>query len=476
MSRQMKNFADYFMQGMQMGAGWAEKWQAGQIASARNKIMQERNAAVDKRENAKLGLYGEQVRANAELAKARAFRALNPVAKGGKGGGAAPSDADAAALRKEAADRGIISAPPAPAPQQNVTNNYTNGDSDGGGTTDAAPPVEAGYGDDGMAKGGMVRPKRYAEGGIVGGMSLQEAQSYQGAAPREEASRSRPSASSAFSGAMASAAKYKPKEDKTETPKPEVVTPRGPVGSGAGGSYTTADVQSGGVLDTRYRAGGMVPPRSSDPSVHRGYRPKVRDEPARQWREPEDVTGQDERFISGAPRHVPQNDSGSWYAEGGAVQSQDLTQGYDYKAAEKERETQTQRAQTEQVAQTAQQAEEEQTSRSRRAGGAGSNFSSSFASSFDSGSANGATGSGGDSAGGVSGSGGVGGSATGGAGGSAAAGTSGDAGSDGSGTYRRGGRVRRFQSGGRVMEAIDTGTSGPGSGYGYRAAPPARRY
>ena len=43
--------------------------------------------------------------------------------------------------------------------------------------------------------------------------------------------------------------------------------------------------------------------------------------------------------------------------------------------------------------------------------------------------------------------------------------------------YRRGGAVRRFQSGGRVMEAaIDTGTSGPGSGYGYRAAPPSRGY
>jgi hypothetical protein len=89
------------------------------------------------------------------------------------------------------------------------------------------------------------------------------------------------------------------------------------------------------------------------------------------------------------------------------------------------------------------------------------------------GSAGGATGSGGDSTGGVSGTGGVGGSASDDAGGSAAAGVGGDDG----GTYRRGGRVRRFQSGGRVMEAaIDTGTSGPGSGYGYRAAPPARRY
>ena len=105
------------------------------------------------------------------------------------------------------------------------------------------------------------------------------------------------------------------------------MTATGPVGSGAGGSYTVADTQPGGVLDTRYRAGGAV----------------------------------------------------RRYAEGGPVQSQDLTQGYDYKAAEKERETQTQQAQTDQAVQATQQAEEERSTRSRSQGGAGSSFESAFA-------------------------------------------------------------------------------------------------
>lgn len=69
----------------------------------------------------------------------------------------------------------------------------------------------------------------------------------------------------------------------------------------------------------------------------------------------------------------------------------------------------------------------------------------------DSGSANGATGSGGDSTGGVSGSGGVGGAADGGAGGSAAAGTSGDAGGDG--TYKRGGTVDELLRQARSVKA-----------------------
>ena len=39
MSRQMKSFADYFMQGLQLGAGWAEKWQAGRSPRRATSIM-----------------------------------------------------------------------------------------------------------------------------------------------------------------------------------------------------------------------------------------------------------------------------------------------------------------------------------------------------------------------------------------------------------------------------------------------------
>ena len=144
MSRQMKTFADYFMQGMQLGAGWAEKWQAGEIAKEKNRIMNERYAAQDKRENAKLGLYGESVRANAELARARAHAALNPKARGGGGGGAASTPTDVSGLLKEANDQGIIATPPPvsqAAPNVTVVGSSSDGGSDGGAV--APPSAEA---------------------------------------------------------------------------------------------------------------------------------------------------------------------------------------------------------------------------------------------------------------------------------------------------------------------------------------------
>ena len=282
MSKQMKNFSDYFMQGLQLGAGWAEKWQAGQIAKARNAIMQERNAAVDKRENAKLGLYAEQVRANAELARARAANVGKTKGGGGGGGGGATANPGLDALttrwaaRDAAANRsGAMPQPAAPPPQQNITV-MGGGDGSGGDVTDAAAPVEGGYGDSGndtLAKGGMVRPKNYAEGGIVEGMSLEEAKSYEGA--------------------------------------PSSPEPKAKPAAGGGGVL--------GALGGAFAKGAATPaPAKAKPAAI-------------------DLTGTGE-------------------------------------------------------------------------------------------------------------------------------------------TYRRGGTVRKFQSGGRVMEAIDTGTSGPGSGYGYRAAPPARSY
>jgi len=467
MSRKMKGFADYFVQGMQMGGQWANQWEAHAIARERNKLKAQADAIRNAREDKKLALYGHGVMANAELARARAAnvgKTKGGGGGGGGGGGAGATSADTAALLKEANERGIIVTPSAAPAQTNIT---VTGNGDGGGIPDVPqPPGDGGGTND------------YAGGGIVEGMSLQEAQGYSPEfTPSSKPRQSAPAAGGgAMGGAMSKAvtsgidAYKKAREPKKDEPK---VTPTAAKGTGEGGKYTVADSQPGGVLDTglppTYRAGGAVrnPPRR-DPNI---------------VREPVDATEQDERYVSG-----------SWYAEGGtvrfrrggavrryeeggAVASDDLTQGYDWKAAEKEREQKTQQQQTEQVAQQAQQKEEEETKKKQASGDTGGGFASSFSDAL-SGSANGATGSGGDSTGGVSGTGGVGGSATDGSGGSAAAGTSGDAGSDGGGTYQRGGRVRRFQSGGRVMreQAIDTGTSGPGSGYGYRAAPPSRRY
>lgn len=397
MSRQMKHFSDYFMQGMQMGAGWAEKWQAGQIAKARNQIMQERNAAVDKRENAKLGLYGEQVRANAELARARAYRAMNPVAKGGKGGGdtnANPGLDDLTA--KWSARDGMNIPSKAPAPVQNNYYSGDGGDGDGGGGGgDAAAPVEGGYGDTGetAAKGGMIRG--YAEGGIVEGMSLGEAQSYQGRG--DTGGLAKPKAKQAgnpFNSAASSAAgKYKAPEEKAK-PTPDV-RPTGPVGTGPGGSYTTADTQSGGALDTtppsnlsgeQYEKGGAVRYASNeDRLLEAKATPGMAEVPVGRGR------------LSLGANYDPNSRYGTAEAGYEHPVGRNTTLGVQ--------------------------------------GNIGKDLGPEGAS----------------------------------------ARPDWGVGVRGRIKFNNGGRVRSFQSGGRVMEAIDTGTSGPGSGYGYRAAPPARR-
>lgn len=401
MSRSMKHFADYFMQGMQLGAGWAEKWQAGQIAKARNQIMQDRNAAVDKRENAKLGLYGEQVRANAELARARAYRAMNPVAKGGKGGGdtnANPGLDDLTA--KWSARDGMNIPSKAPAP---VQNNYYSGDGDGGdgggGGGDAAAPVEGGYGDTGetAAKGGMIRG--YDEGGIVSGMSLGEAQSYQGRGDTGGSlakPKAKPQGGGGVMGALGSsmakgAANYKAPEKK----KPDDVRPTGPVGTGPGGSYTTADTQSGGALDTtppsnlsgeQYEKGGAVRYASNEEKLIKPEAtPGMADVPVGRGR------------LSLGANYDPNGRYGTAEAGYEHPVGRDTTIGI--------------------------------------RGDIGKDLGPEGAS----------------------------------------AKPNWGVGVRGRIKFNNGGRVRNFQSGGRVMEAIDTGTSGPGSGYGYRAAPPARR-
>jgi hypothetical protein len=430
MSRKMKSFADYFLSGMQMGGNWWNQAEQHSIARERNKLKQQSDAIRNAREDKRLSLYGQNVQADIALKQARTHRTMNPIAKGGGGKGVDP---EVAALEKRAAARGIIGTPGAePAQTTNITNVTPDADAADTGTV-AVPTETADASDDSVpdvARGGMIRGRRYATGGIVEGMSLQEAQGYDtGFTPSSKPRSSSPSAGGAMGGLGGAMNKgvaagidaYK----KARDPK---VTATGAKGSGEGGKYTTDDLKKGGVLDTGspFGAGG------SGATFRRGG-------PVRR------------------------------YAEGGAVEGQDLTQGYDWKAAEKERENKTQQRQTEQVAQQAQQNEEEET-RKKQASGGGGGFGASFADAL-SGSANGATGSGGDSTNGVSGTGGVGGSAD--------AADGGVGGADAGATYRRGGRVRRYQSGGRVMReesAIDTGTSGPGSGYGYRAAPPSRRY
>ena len=395
MSGEMRGFAAHFMQGLALGSSWAEKWQNQQIAKERNRLKGQQDALRNAREEKKLGLYGQSVAASSDLARARAYRALNPVAKGGGGGGGggASTPADVTGLLREANQMGIISSPPQQQQGGSVTNNYLSSDEGSGDSPvpqmPAAEPVE-------LRRGGMIR-KMAGGGSIEQGatMTLDQAMSY-GDKPKA-------SSGSAFASAAAAAAsKYKPKDK--ETPKPDTVTPTGPQGSGPGGSYTTADTatptgpqgsgeggsyttadtQPGGVLDTGYRRGGRVRRYADGGSVG-------------------DLT-QDPAALAAARTPPPPPAPTTRYDE------------------------------------------------SSSGGGA-------------------ATGEAGTGQGGVGGAG-----ADAGSDGSAAAGTSGDAGSDGGGTYRRGGRVRQFQSGGRVMRAIDTGTSGPGSGYGYRAPPPARSY
>ena len=258
MSRQMKNFADYFMQGMTLGASSAEKWQHNQILRENAKLKAQSDRIRENREERKLGLYGQNVAADIALKQAKTHRVMNPIAKGGGGGGTASTPADVTGLLKEANELGIIATPTptlAPAPQVTVT-----GGSDDGGGADApaaAPPAAEVVTE---SEGGMV--PRLAEGGIVEGMSLEQAQHYQGSPSSMSSSHSKKPAAGAggaFSSAAASAAsKYKAPEEKEAKAETPAVTPRGPAGSGVGGSYTEADVQSGGVLDTTYRAGGKV--------------------------------------------------------------------------------------------------------------------------------------------------------------------------------------------------------------------------
>ena len=512
MSAEMRDFAAAFNKGLDRGVGMYEKGQQQAIEQERNKVLRDQHEAQERHNTRRDDIYAQSVTNAGALSAARAQAALAKASKGTAGGGAPAPAGDLNWLKQGAAEHGLA-IPEAPATQP-INVNVMGGS----GTTETpdpgpvAPPPLA-------AKGGMIR--KYADGG----MTVQEALAYgpkaqkDAAAPATAAGAAGSNFSSAYEKSAAAYAKSQADKDAAAKNPTPSITPTGPVGTGAGGSYTTQDVQPGGVLsgntaiDPVYRRGGTVRRFADGGST--------------------DMSDPQAAVKSMAYTPANKNPDGSLKTseqqQSGPINS--LGQG----------------------------------------SSVGSNFLSALASATANAnaSANGATGSGGDSTGGVSGTGGVGGSASDSAGGSAAAGTSGDAGSDGSGTYRRGGRVRRgaistryraggavtppdrapreedyytdepefpdderfmppstrndsgrhydnpnitqepedtfirrpqnaeppktrtpenypamrgggrvrrFQSGGRVMEAIDTGTSGPGSGYGYRAAPPSRGY
>src|SRR5262245_49319749 len=167
MSRDLRDFARYFMQGLQIGGGWAEKWEERRLQEARQAILDKQNAVKEAREQRKLDLYAQSVGANVDLARARAQRLMQPRGGGaGAGGGGSPVSDE---LAQRAADRGIVMKqnPPPPA---NVTNVYQT-DGDGGGDGGPiAPP-------DGMRRGGMVRARRMARGGKVGDTFMSSFQS-----------------------------------------------------------------------------------------------------------------------------------------------------------------------------------------------------------------------------------------------------------------------------------------------------------
>jgi hypothetical protein len=418
MSAEMRDFAAAFNKGLDRGVGMYEKGQEQAIQREHNKLLRDQHEATARNADRRTDIYADSVKSAAETNRIRAQAALNKGA--GKGGGGAAAAPNPDKYAEGAAGVGLAIPKPQAPPAPTIINQTYQSTSDDAPATAVSPPGDFKRG--GMvkaAKGGMI-PKLAGGGEIENdaGMSVNQALSY---GPKSAAAGTPPptatgATGSAFANAYTKSAEAYEKQQAALKEKANAQTgirPTGPVGTGAGGGYTTADVRSGGALstpgiDSEYRRGGVV----------------------------------------------------RKFADGGAADMSDpqaAVKAMAYTPADKNPDGSKK---------TKEQEDEGPIARTASA-------ISTSAPSFGWGSADGATGSGGDSTGGVSGTGGVGGSASDGADGSAATGVGGDDG----GTYRRGGRVRRFQSGGRVMEAaIDTGTSGPGSGYGHRAAPPSRRY
>ena len=86
------------------------------------------------------------------------------------------------------------------------------------------------------------------------------------------------------------------------------------LGSMAGGAMSGGSMfgvaRKGGKIE-KMRAGGMVTDvEEENEDIHRGYRPKVKDQPAREWREPVDATEWDDEEL------IPEDAS---FQQGGAV-------------------------------------------------------------------------------------------------------------------------------------------------------------
>jgi len=169
MSKELGDFADYFVKGMAIGGQWAARKEASAIAKERNRLMAIRQAQTDALARQKMGLYAQDVTARVALNNAKAQAALNK-GKGGGGGGGAAGNADVDRLRREAREMGIIAGPEPVTPAGNTTvvNNISGDDGDAGQAT--MPEFN---------RGGVVRA---AGGGSIeadADMSIEEAMAYQ---------------------------------------------------------------------------------------------------------------------------------------------------------------------------------------------------------------------------------------------------------------------------------------------------------
>jgi hypothetical protein len=247
-NRDMMEFAKYFSHGVESGVNNYQKAQQTAIAAQRNAILERDRQAMARDRARRTDIYGTSVENQGILARARAQKA--PQAK---------------ALIEKYGREGADMSPPPPAAGTNVTVQAAD---DGGGNA-INPPADEGMAVPEQRKGGMVKKFAYGGfadarggGGISGDMSLEEAA--QGG-PGGKGSKG----GDATQGANMFASTFKlPSgsggiKDKwggtpQNIPGYGTVTATGPQGTGAGGSYTPADVGEGSAAFGPMRTGGMV--------------------------------------------------------------------------------------------------------------------------------------------------------------------------------------------------------------------------